>query len=281
MLQSLANSLSSPLVHGLLLFVILQLLSRLPLRGQRIYQWVSYVPILWVFFCSLVYPSVLLIKPLEDQYPTIKLSSNEWQLTDGIVVLACNHFDDDGLPFVSKWPQCTMQRNLHAALMYNEKSLPIYLAAGILNETDSKSQAQYNKDFLVTLGVNPKDIHISLRTAPLKVKQILVNLLGNALKFSESGGTITVLLEAGKEKNASVKISVIDTGIGIPEEKLLSIFEPFGQVDSTTTRRFGGTGLGLPIVKQLVNLMGGSVEVSSQLSIGTEFKMDFAECFQF
>ncbi len=160
MLQSLANSLSSPLVHGLLLFVILQLLSRLPLRGRHIYRWASCVPILWIFFCSLVYPSVLLIKPLEDQYPTIKLSSNEWQLTDGIVVLACNHFDDDGLPFVSKWPQCTMQRNLHAALMYNEKPLPIYLAAGILNETDSKSQAQYNKDFLVTLGVNPKDIHI-------------------------------------------------------------------------------------------------------------------------
>jgi uncharacterized SAM-binding protein YcdF (DUF218 family) len=102
----------------------------------------------------------MLIKPLEDQYPTIKISSAVWQKADAIVVLACNHFDDEELPFVSRWPQCTMQRNLQAALMYKEKKLPIYLAAGILNKLDSKSQAEYNKAFLVRLGVNADDIFI-------------------------------------------------------------------------------------------------------------------------
>lgn len=160
MLQALANSLSSPLVHAPLLFAVLLMLSRTSLWGRNIYKYLAYVPLLWLWFCSLIYPSVMLIKPLEDQYPTIKLSSALWKKTDGIVVLACNHFDDDGLPFVSKWPQCTLQRNLHAALMYKEKPLPIYLAAGILNELDAKSQAQYNKEFLITLGVNPTDIHI-------------------------------------------------------------------------------------------------------------------------
>ncbi|MBU3017196.1 YdcF family protein [Paraglaciecola agarilytica] len=159
MLQFLANSLSSPMVHGPLLFLILQLLSRIVPKGKRVYQWLSCLPILWVFFCSLVYPSVLLIKPLEDQYPTVKISSKLWQNADAIVVLACNHFDDEGLPFVSRWPQCTMQRNLHAALMYKEKHLPIHLAAGILNELDSASQAHYNKTFLITLGVSPNDIY--------------------------------------------------------------------------------------------------------------------------
>ena len=160
MLQSLANSLSSPLVHGPLLFAILQLLSRLPIRGTRILKWLSYIPLLWLGFCSLIYPSVMLIKPLEDQYPTIRLTSPLWQKADGIVVLACNHFDDDALPFVSKWPQCSLQRNLHAALMYQKKPLPIFLAAGIINQLDTKSQAQYNKEFLITLGVKANDIHI-------------------------------------------------------------------------------------------------------------------------
>ncbi|WP_158769105.1 YdcF family protein [Paraglaciecola sp. L1A13] len=160
MLQSLANSLSSPLVHGPLLYAILQLFSRLPIQGSRVFKWLSYIPLLWLGFCSLIYPSVMLIKPLEDQYPTITLSSPLWQKADGIVVLACNHFDDDALPFVSKWPQCSLQRNLHAALMYKKKPLPIYLAAGIINHLDAKSQAQYNKEFLITLGVKAKDIHI-------------------------------------------------------------------------------------------------------------------------
>jgi hypothetical protein len=91
---------------------------------------------------------ILLIKHLEDKYPVIPLESSEWRKTDAIVVLACNYYEDDELPFVSRWPNCSLQRNLHAALMYREHPMPIYLAGDILGSTDKYSQASHNKDFL-------------------------------------------------------------------------------------------------------------------------------------
>ncbi|MDA8621288.1 response regulator [Psychrosphaera sp.] len=112
-----------------------------------------------------------------------------------------------------------------------------------------------------------------------RIGQIVFNVVGNAVKFTQTG---EVVLEVSSQKldtelepgqAFTLIITIKDTGIGMAEEKLDLIFEPFGQVDSTTTRRFGGTGLGLPIVKQLVSLMGGSVEVSSQPALGSEFKI--------
>jgi len=118
------------------------------------------MPLLWLLICSMTYPSVLLIKHLEDQYPVIPLESIEWRKTDAIVVLACNYFEDDSLPFVSRWPNCSMQRNLHAALMYREHAMPIYLAGDILGSTDKYSQASHNKYFLEQMGVDSADIFI-------------------------------------------------------------------------------------------------------------------------
>jgi len=118
-----------------------------------------------------------------------------------------------------------------------------------------------------------------IRADETRISQMIFNVVGNAVKFTETGEVILEVVSLKPDEELKIGepftliITIKDTGIGIPEKKLLSIFEPFGQVDSTTTRRFGGTGLGLPIVKQLVNLMGGSVEVSSQLSIGTEFRI--------
>ncbi|MUH72976.1 response regulator [Psychrosphaera haliotis] len=119
-----------------------------------------------------------------------------------------------------------------------------------------------------------------IRADETRISQMIFNVVGNAVKFTETGEVILEVVSLKPDKELEIGdpftliITIKDTGIGIPEDKLLSIFEPFGQVDSTTTRRFGGTGLGLPIVKQLVNLMGGNVEVSSQPSIGTEFKIN-------
>jgi CheY-like chemotaxis protein len=108
---------------------------------------------------------------------------------------------------------------------------------------------------------------------PGRLRQIIVNLVGNAIKFTESG-EIEVTVRLATEQagpHASIAFSVRDTGIGIPADKLQSIFESFSQADTSTTRRYGGTGLGLTISSQLVGLMGGHITVQSTLGVGSTF----------
>ena len=104
-------------------------------------------------------------------------------------------------------------------------------------------------------------------TDPEKLKRILFNLLSNAIKFTDKG-EVAVEVKAEKEK---ILISVKDTGIGIPEEALDYIFEAFRQVDGSTTRRYGGTGLGLNIAKKLAELLGGEIKVKSKVGVGSTF----------
>ena len=107
---------------------------------------------------------------------------------------------------------------------------------------------------------------------PSRLRQILVNLLGNSLKFTEKGEiNLTVQRESGDDAATSLHFSVQDTGIGIPAEKQARIFEAFTQADGSTTRRFGGTGLGLTISRQLVQMMGGRIWVESALGQGSTF----------
>jgi signal transduction histidine kinase len=101
----------------------------------------------------------------------------------------------------------------------------------------------------------------------LRLKQVLVNLLSNAVKFTERGG-ITLRVTRGED---GVTFNVKDTGIGISPEQIESLFKPFAQADVSTTRRFGGTGLGLSISHDLAHLMGGGIEVRSQIGQGSEF----------
>ncbi len=105
-----------------------------------------------------------------------------------------------------------------------------------------------------------------------RIRQILVNLVGNAIKFTTSGEIyVQAELISGQMELALIRFSVSDTGIGIPTEKLDKIFESFTQVDASTTRKYGGTGLGTTISKRLVELMGGRIGVDSVIDVGSTF----------
>ncbi|CAH0996499.1 Sensor histidine kinase RcsC [Emticicia aquatica] len=111
-----------------------------------------------------------------------------------------------------------------------------------------------------------------------RINQIIMNLAGNAIKFTEDGEvTISVKKTAETADYYTLKFSVKDTGIGIPEDKLETIFDRFTQAEISTTRKFGGTGLGLSIVKQLVELQNGQIQVKSKIGRGSEFyfSLDF------
>jgi two-component system, NarL family, sensor histidine kinase BarA len=106
-----------------------------------------------------------------------------------------------------------------------------------------------------------------------RVRQILTNLIGNAIKFTHQGSVRTkVSIASQSPKEITLSFQIIDTGIGIAEHKINRLFKPFSQVDTSTTRQFGGTGLGLVITKKLVEQMNGKIEVSSDPSIGSTFR---------
>ncbi len=116
----------------------------------------------------------------------------------------------------------------------------------------------------------PPNMPFNMLGDPMKLRQIILNLLGNAIKFT-SKGHVEMRVEIVFGESPLWKIRVIDTGIGIPADKQRSIFESFSQADNSTTRRFGGTGLGLSISTELVRLMNGVIEVTSQVDVGSEF----------
>ena len=105
-----------------------------------------------------------------------------------------------------------------------------------------------------------------------RIRQVITNLVGNGIKFTESGHVlIDVECEGTIESRAQIRVAVIDTGIGVHEEKMGLLFEKFSQADASTTRQFGGTGLGLAISKELVELMGGSLHAQSRAGLGSRF----------
>jgi signal transduction histidine kinase len=108
----------------------------------------------------------------------------------------------------------------------------------------------------------------------LRLRQILLNLLDNALKFTSEGGiSVSVTVDAFAGREVLVHFVVADTGIGIPAEKQKTIFEAFSQADTSSTRRYGGTGLGLTISYQLAEMMGGALWVTSKQGMGSQFHL--------
>jgi|GEM_PF-4296368 len=128
-----------------------------------------------------------------------------------------------------------------------------------------------NRSIILGCEIDDK-VPQSLLGDSVRIRQILMNTIGNSVKFTKEGRVDVVLKHLGKEDNRNMlELSIIDTGLGIAEDKLESIFESFKQEDSSTTRRYGGTGLGLSIVKSLVELMGGSIRVESKQGQGSKF----------
>jgi PAS domain S-box-containing protein len=128
------------------------------------------------------------------------------------------------------------------------------------------------KHLELAVDVRP-DVPGLVRGDPTRVRQVLMNLIGNAIKFTEEGEVaVTAALARRDGDRAWVEFRVRDTGIGIPPEQLATIFEEFTQADASTTRRYGGTGLGLAISRRLVALMGGELAVTSEVGRGSEFR---------
>ena len=116
------------------------------------------------------------------------------------------------------------------------------------------------------------DVPDGVQGDPGRLRQVLINLIGNAIKFTHVGGVeVAVSLESEQEDAVHLQFSVSDSGIGIPDDQLQVIFDMFSQADGSSTRRYGGTGLGLTITTQLVEMMGGRVWVESEVGAGTTF----------
>lgn len=132
----------------------------------------------------------------------------------------------------------------------------------------------HDKGLEIACLIDP-DLTTNLRGDPGRIRQILVNLVGNAIKFTHQGEVIIRAETISQEdQHAVIHFSVQDTGIGIPYERQAAVFERFTQADGSTTRTYGGTGLGLTISKQLVEIMGGKIGLTSTPGIGTTFWFD-------
>ena len=122
-----------------------------------------------------------------------------------------------------------------------------------------------NINFVVDIDTNlPKHLNSDI----LRIKQVIINLISNAIKFTPNNKTVVFKI---KYENEKLNISIKDEGIGIAQDKLQTIFEPFTQADNSTTRKFGGTGLGLTISSKLIVAIGGELNVKSEINVGSEF----------
>src|SRR6266571_4834006 len=141
----------------------------------------------------------------------------------------------------------------------------------LLGELDGVPD-QVHQDLTHARGIAAHEVRHVGRGDPTRVRQVLMNLIGNAIKFTEQGEVdVSAAVVGHHGDRTSVRFRVRDTGIGISQEQLATIFDEFTQADASTTRRYGGTGLGLAISRRLVALMGGALAVTSEPGRGSEF----------
>jgi signal transduction histidine kinase/DNA-binding response OmpR family regulator len=152
--------------------------------------------------------------------------------------------------------------------------VPLDLRALVEDVADLLATHAAQKDIELVTSI-PPELALTVKGDPSRLRQVLVNLVGNAIKFTEHG---EVVIEArvlrASPAELSVRLSVRDTGIGIPAERQAAVFESFTQADGSTTRTYGGTGLGLTICRQLVHLMGGEIGLDSAPGQGSTFWVD-------
>ena len=141
----------------------------------------------------------------------------------------------------------------------------------IQNATKALAIRAHDRELQLICQIDPS-VPDWVKGDAVRLRQVLTNLVGNAIKFTPQGQVFVIVdCVSSNNERASVQFMVRDTGIGIPQHKLEHIFKAFVQADASTTRRFGGTGLGLAICTRLVVAMGGKLQVSSRVGVGTEF----------
>lgn len=156
-------------------------------------------------------------------------------------------------------------------ISFNLKEL-LFNIQGSLKELATANKNYFNLEI-------DKEIPDSLIGDSTKVSQIILNLINNALKFTQNGNVNVIAKLFDKtEENATIYFEIVDTGIGIPEDKLQTVFESFSQGSVEVNRKYGGTGLGLTIVKKLIELLGGEIKLKSEVGKGSTFtfKLDFS-----
>ena len=134
-------------------------------------------------------------------------------------------------------------------------------------EATAKPLVEKNNNKFV---IKNKAKELKLKNDQTKLRQILFNMLSNAAKFTKKG---KITLQVDIEKKTKIKFDIIDTGIGMSEDQLNNVFEEFTQAESSTSKDYGGTGLGLPISKKMTEMMGGEMDVKSTKGEGTTFSI--------
>jgi signal transduction histidine kinase/CheY-like chemotaxis protein len=151
------------------------------------------------------------------------------------------------------------------------ESVPLSVRDLVVDALRSLAVQAHRKGLELVTDIAP-DVPTGILGDPVRIRQVIANLVGNAIKFTETGSVlVAVSRETGPASGCRLHVSVTDTGPGIPADKHASIFEAFNQADGSTTRRYGGTGLGLTISANLIRLMGGRIWVESELGKGSAF----------
>jgi signal transduction histidine kinase/ActR/RegA family two-component response regulator len=158
----------------------------------------------------------------------------------------------------------------------NLESIEFDLAEVLAATVDGFAHRAAVRGIALRLDIDAALRGVAVCSDPTRLRQVLVNLIGNAVKFTERGG-ITVRAEGALSgSQLALRIHVRDTGIGIPRERIEQVFEPFSQGDNSTSRRYGGTGLGLTIARRLTEMLGGELSLESSVGVGTCFTLRFS-----
>lgn len=156
--------------------------------------------------------------------------------------------------------------------------VPFHLEKTVRSVVDMLSIKAHEKGLELTLHIHP-NTYFWLRGDSNRLRQTIVNLVNNGIKFTHQGSiTVNIAPEKQTDTHETIRVSISDTGIGIPQKQLDQLFKPFSQIDASTTRKYGGTGLGLAISKSFVEMMGGTIGVESEEGKGSTFW--FTVCFE-